>query len=115
MSLSDIVGGVGRLTKAFNTIEQRVERLTEDVKELGKRHEGHGDKITDLTTRVAVLEEARKTTAAEARAAVAEAVADLKVRYTEAVADLRVKAAQDEAERRSAAKTLPPTSEARDR
>jgi len=110
-ALADLAGKVLGLSKTLVLIDERFKRQEEDMRVLRAECSALRNDVSGLATRVAVLEEARKTTAAEARAAVAEAVAELKVRYTEAVADLRVKAAQDEAERRSASRTLPPASE----
>ena len=92
----------------FATLEDRIKRLTEDLEDLADLCDRQGQQIGALTTRVAVLEEARKTTAAEVEAELAKALARLEIAYNTAESERRVKAAIDEAERRLSAKLPPP-------
>lgn len=60
------------LTKVFNVMQDRQDRQAEDIKTLGEEADRLRDKMHDIDKRVAVLEEGRKTTAAEVKAALTE-------------------------------------------
>lgn len=80
MRWPDLLGGINRLTKAFHTIEQRVDRLGEDLRRLADQLDLQREKVGGLETRVAVLEEGRKTTAAEVKAALVETLSAWEIR-----------------------------------
>jgi chromosome segregation ATPase len=80
MKWPDILGGVNRLTKAFHTIEQRVDRLGDDLRRLTDQLDLQREKLAFLETRVAVLEEGRKTTAAEVKVALLETLSSWEMR-----------------------------------
>jgi hypothetical protein len=73
--LGDLFTGIGRLTRAFHNIEQRVDRLQDDFTVLTGILDRQRDRIASLETRVAVLEEARRTTSAEVELALVKAIA----------------------------------------
>ena len=74
MNLTDILGGIGKLTRSFHILEERVNRLEKDVPALEEEIITLRRENADLTTRVAVLEENRKTVAAEVKLALTEAI-----------------------------------------
>jgi BMFP domain-containing protein YqiC len=73
--LGDMFTGIGRLTRAFHNMEQRVDRLHDDFTVTAAILDRQRDRIATLETRVAVLEEARRTTAAEVELALVKAIA----------------------------------------
>jgi chromosome segregation ATPase len=89
MNLPDFTGRVGALAKSFYTLEQKLERLEQDLRDLRGEISALAKDHTDLKMRVAILEEARNTTKAEVRAVIAETIADLRVRFAEAQAQVR--------------------------
>ena len=64
-SWSDFVGGVARLSKLFNLVEERQKNQEDDIRIIRQENVELRKAVATLTERVAVLEEARKTTAAE--------------------------------------------------
>jgi hypothetical protein len=80
MKWPDLLGGINRLTKAFHTIEQRVDRLGDDIRRLADQLDLQREKVASLDTRVAVLEEGRKTTAAEVKVALLETLSSWEIR-----------------------------------
>ena len=58
-------GGVARLTKLFNLVEERQKNQEDDIRTLRQDNAELRKAVASLTERVAVLEEGRKTTAAE--------------------------------------------------
>ena len=63
--MGDFVGGVARLSKLFNLVEERQKNQEDDIRIIRQENVELRKAIATLTERVAVLEEGRKTTAAE--------------------------------------------------
>ena len=63
------------LTKAFNLMEERHTRQAEDIKAVREELWRVRDRMHEIDKRVAVLEEGRKTTAAEVKAPLIETIA----------------------------------------
>lgn len=101
MRLPNPVGPISRLAETFYTVNQRIEQLEDEAREVRREVSALRIEHSDLKTRVAVLEEARKTTDAQVRAIIAETVADLRIRFAESQSAARAAPSQ----------FLPPTEE----
>lgn len=96
MNILDVIKSVGNLTKAFSLIEKRVDdgekTDTKHAEELAALRK----EIAQLTTRVAVLEEGRKTIAAENKQAMSEVIAQYELyRRDEKLKELEQKLAEE--------------------
>jgi len=73
-NLLDILKEVGQLTKGFVLLQDRQAEHTADLKALEAENAELRKEIAALTVRVAVLEEGRKTIAADVKAALIETI-----------------------------------------
>ena len=71
----DLASRIFGLTKAFTVMEERNSRQAEDIKAVREELWRVRDRTHEIDKRVAVLEEGRKTTAAEVKAALIETIA----------------------------------------
>jgi predicted nucleic acid-binding Zn-ribbon protein len=77
------------LLKTFYTINEKLERMEKDLRDMRNEVSAVRTAHSDLQSRVAILEENRKTVEAQMRAVVAETVADLRVQFLEAKMEMR--------------------------
>jgi chromosome segregation ATPase len=98
----DLGSGINKILEQYYTINSRMERNEQDVRDLRNAVQELTREIADMKARIAALEEARHTIRAELRAVAAEVVADLRVQYAEAQAQARVRQAIEAAEARPA-------------
>ena len=84
------IAELSRLAESFYTINKTLEDMEEALREMRGEISAVRTSHSDLQSRVAALEEGRKTVDAQLRAVVAETVADLKVNFMEAKMELRV-------------------------
>ena len=75
MSWTDVLSTFSKVTKQFHLIVERVDRLEKDDDFFRKECEELRKDIAAPTSRVAVLEEGRKTTTAEVKLALVESIA----------------------------------------
>ena len=95
MALTDIAKLLDETLKSLHLLQERHEGYQKKFDELQSENAKLRKEVADLTTRVAVLEEGRKTTAAEVKLAVTESLSEWKFReMKEKMADLELKAKQ---------------------
>jgi chromosome segregation ATPase len=94
---SGFFGQIGRLLDLYYTVNERLARMQEDIRQLQAEDRRMDaailqlrSELSDLRARVAALEEGRNTLRAELRAVIAETIADLRIRYAEAEAQRTV-------------------------
>ena len=74
-TLREAVKGAGGVAKDLIILKERFDRQDELLKEQAKAIDSLREAVAGLTTRVAVLEEGRKTIAAEVKTALTETLA----------------------------------------
>jgi chromosome segregation ATPase len=79
MSWKDVLAGVGGLARRINTFEVTTQHHAEQIKKLETDLAAARQDIATLSTRIAVLEEARKTTAAEVKLALTQTLAEWEI------------------------------------
>lgn len=89
MRLPNLTGPLSKLAETFYTIQQRMEALEHDLREMRTEVSALRAEHSDLKTRVAVLEESRKTIDAQVRAEITATVAELRIKFAEAQAAAR--------------------------
>jgi len=89
--MADQLNKLSELLKSFYTINETLERLEQDVRDMRTEVSALRSEHSDLKSRVAALEEGRKIVQAEVRAVIAEEVADMKVKFIEAKYELQTK------------------------
>ncbi len=72
--LSETLAKANDLFNGYNVLKERIAQTQQEAKELRNENTSLSGEVSRLSERVAVLEEARKTTAAEVKAAMTEAL-----------------------------------------
>jgi hypothetical protein len=80
MNFSELLTGVGKVTRLFHVLDERQSHTTVQVDALQKETMELRKELAALTVRVAVLEEGRKTTAAEVKLALVETISAWEIR-----------------------------------
>ncbi|MBV9865981.1 MAG: hypothetical protein JO316_11555 [Abitibacteriaceae bacterium] len=83
MNIPNPAGSIAEALRAFYTVDNTLKRVEEDIRSMKNEMSAIREEHSDLKSRVAVLEESRKTVEAQMRAIVAETVADLRVKFAE--------------------------------
>jgi hypothetical protein len=74
MSWTDVRNAIGQIAKDLALMKERIDRQEKELEQQGKDIAGLWVENAQLTARIAVLEEARRTTAAEVKLAVTESL-----------------------------------------
>ena len=98
MNLGDSLKAAFDFSKQLVIIDEKFKRHEEQIKRLDELTASLNDRLHNLSTRVAVLEESRKTTDADVRRVITETVAAWQVERAQQ--ELREARVQWEAERR---------------
>lgn len=85
--ISGITASIGRLTSLFYTLEGIQKQQAEELKELRKENAEMRKELSRLIERVGVVEEGRKTMAAEVKTALVETLAKWEVQRAQEQAE----------------------------
>jgi len=89
MNLPGAASKAAELAKSFFTLEQKIDRLEEDFRDLRTEISGLRADHVEVKMRVAVLEEARKNIDLQVELQITKTVSELRLRYAEASAQVR--------------------------
>jgi predicted ribosome quality control (RQC) complex YloA/Tae2 family protein len=87
MNALDILGRIGELYKLFNVIDEKLKQQSDEISLLRKDNAEFRKEVSRLTERVAVLEEGRRTVAAEVKLALTEAISARELQQVKAERD----------------------------
>ena len=83
MAITDLAKLLDEAMKSLHLLQERHERYEKNFSELREENAKLRKDVADLTVRVAVLEEGRKTIAAEVKLAVSESLMTWKIKEME--------------------------------